>query len=172
MKCYGEHLFKSNGRCVDCDMHISEMLLDEPLRDLLAKPTVRVGVSVIIRSGDEVLLGKRLKSHGIGTWCTPGGHIEFGETPEQAARREVMEETGLYLPKVWSCLSLPYRNSFFPKENKHYITLYFEGEHEITSMPVAMEPEKCAEWLWFDRKDLPSPLFTDMCDALDPPSKE
>ena len=134
-------------------------------------PIVRVGVSVVIRRGDEVLLGKRLKSHGIGSWCTPGGHIEFGETPEEAARREIMEETGLELGKVSRSESLPYLNSPFPKEGKQYITLYLEGEY-IGGEPIAMEPEKCAEWSWFNRKNLPAPLFTDMKDALDPPNKE
>jgi hypothetical protein len=34
-----------------------------------------------------------------------------------------------------------------------------------------MEPEKCAEWIWFYKKQLPSPLFTDMRVALDPPEE-
>jgi 8-oxo-dGTP diphosphatase len=130
-------------------------------------PMVRVGVSVVIRKGNAVLLGKRLKSHGTGHWCTPGGHVEFGETPEQAARREVMEETGLQLGEIHPSKSLPYRNTFFPESKKQYITLYLEGEY-IGGKPVAMEPEKCAEWLWFKATDLPSPLFTDMRDALVP----
>lgn len=134
-------------------------------------PVVRVGVSVVIRRGDKVLLGKRLKSHGVGTWCTPGGHIEFGETPEEAARREVREETSLELGKVSRSESLPYLNTLFPTDGKQYITLYLEGEY-TGGEPVAMEPEKCAEWIWFGRKELPSPLFTDMKDALDPPEKE
>lgn len=131
-------------------------------------PVVRVGVSVIIRKGNLVLLGKRLKSHGTGCWSAPGGHIEFGETPEQAARREVREETGLELGKLRRSESLPYLNTVFG-ENKQYITLYLEGEY-TGGDPVAMEPEKCSEWLWFERTALPSPLFTDMRDALDPPA--
>jgi 8-oxo-dGTP diphosphatase len=130
-------------------------------------PIVRVGVSVIIRKGNRVLLGKRLKSHGIGCWCTPGGHIEFGETPEWAARREVREETGLELGKLWRSESLPYLNTIFEGDEKQYITLYLEGEY-TGGEPVAKEPDKCAEWLWFERGSLPSPLFTDMRDALDP----
>ena len=133
-----------------------------------AVPVIRVGVSVIIRRSDKVLLGKRLKSHGVGTWCTPGGHIEFGETPEEAARREVMEETGLELGAINRSASLPYLNTSFPADGKQYITLYLEGEC-VSGEPIAMEPEKCAEWLWFDKKQLPSPLFTDMKGALDPP---
>jgi 8-oxo-dGTP diphosphatase len=131
--------------------------------------TVRVGVSVVIRNGNFILLGKRLKSHGVGSWCTPGGHLEFGETPEQTARQEVMEETGLELGKISRSVSLPYLDTHFPDDDKQYITLYMEGEY-IGGNPVAREPEKCASWEWFDKKALPSPLFTDMLDALDPPN--
>lgn len=138
------------------------------LRSYCDKPVVRVGVSVVIRKDDTVLLGQRLRSHGTGRWCTPGGHIEFGETPERAARREVMEETGLELGKVRPSTSLPYLNTSFPEDGRQYITLYLEAEY-IGGDPVAMEPEKCAQWLWFNRKALPSPLFTDMRPALDPP---
>lgn len=126
---------------------------------------VRVGVSVVIRRGRDVLLGKRLMSHGVGRWCTPGGHIEFGETPEDAARREVMEETGLQLGRVRRSEVLPYLNTFFHEDGKQYITLYLEGEY-MNGDPVAKEPEKCAKWLWFPVDRLPEPLFTDMKDAL------
>ena len=44
----------------------------------------------------EVLLVKRKVEPGTGGWCLPGGFIEIGETPEQAALRELSEETGLH----------------------------------------------------------------------------
>lgn len=49
----------------------------------------KVGLSVIIRRKSKVLLGKRKNSHGAGTWCFPGGHLEYKES-----LRELKEETG------------------------------------------------------------------------------
>ena len=57
---------------------------------------VRVGVGIYIFNQEhQVLLGQRKSVHGYGCWCPPGGHLEFGETNEQAAIREVKEETNL-----------------------------------------------------------------------------
>lgn len=59
---------------------------------------IRVGVGVyIFNQKNRVLLGLRKSQHGQGTWCPPSGHMEYGETNEQAALREVKEETGLEL---------------------------------------------------------------------------
>ncbi len=44
-----------------------------------------------------VLLGRRRGARGAGSWAFPGGAVEEGETPWQAARRELQEETGLTL---------------------------------------------------------------------------
>ena len=60
----------------------------------------KVGVGVLIVSGSSVLLGKRRGSAGAGTWATPGGHLEFGESWAQCAVREVQEETGLTVTDV------------------------------------------------------------------------
>ena len=54
-----------------------------------------VGVGVIIRNGDHLLLMKRQNSHGDGTWSMPGGHLEYGESPQECAIREAEEEVGL-----------------------------------------------------------------------------
>lgn len=45
-----------------------------------------------------MLLGKRAGSHGDGTWAPAGGHLEFGESIEACARREVRQATGLPEP--------------------------------------------------------------------------
>ena len=62
-------------------------------RDYPARPLVGIGV-VLIKPG-AVLLVRRSKPPAGGTWSIPGGAQELGETAEAAARRELMEETGL-----------------------------------------------------------------------------
>ena len=54
-----------------------------------------VGVGAIILERDKILLEKRKNSPGKGKWSVPGGLVELGERIEQAAIREVKEETGL-----------------------------------------------------------------------------
>ena len=55
-----------------------------------------IGALCFIRNGDRVLLQLRADGlFGEGLWNAPGGHVEVGESPEEAAVREVREETGL-----------------------------------------------------------------------------
>ena len=54
-----------------------------------------VGLGVVLLRKETVLLVRRAKPPGIGTWSLPGGAQELGETAEAGARRELMEETGV-----------------------------------------------------------------------------
>lgn len=55
----------------------------------------RVGVGVILFRDDAVLLIRRGTPPRLGEWSLPGGGQELGETVEETARREILEETGL-----------------------------------------------------------------------------
>ena len=54
-----------------------------------------VGVAVILREGQTILLGRRARGRYKGAWSIPCGHLEWGEEVRSAARREFLEETGL-----------------------------------------------------------------------------
>ena len=58
-------------------------------------PWPRCGASAVIFRGPDVLLVQRGKGALRGLWSLPGGHIEPGETAHDAARREILEETGV-----------------------------------------------------------------------------
>ncbi len=117
---------------------------------------VKVGVGVfILNSKNEILFGKRKGSHGEGTWSLPGGHLEFGEEIITCAKREVKEETDLDINEIEI---LTITNDIFEKEAKHYITIFVKAKSFSGELKI-MEPNKCAEWKWFEWKNLPSELF-------------
>lgn len=118
----------------------------------------KVGVGVCVIKGDEVLLGQRLNAHGEGSWCFPGGHLEFGESWEACAKREVGEETGL---KIGNIAFAGVTNDIFEIENKHYVTIYMKADW-VNGEPEVLEPEKMIKWQWFSWDNLPQPLFIPM----------
>jgi 8-oxo-dGTP diphosphatase len=54
-----------------------------------------VGVGVVLIDEDRILLIKRGREPGRGLWAVPGGKVHLGEPMKEAARREMLEETGL-----------------------------------------------------------------------------
>lgn len=115
----------------------------------------RVGVGVFIFKDGKFLMGQRRGSHGEGTWSLPGGHLEFGETPEETAFRETQEETGMTIQNIrFGAVT----NDIFPEDNKHYVTLWMVSDWKEGS-PTITEPDKFIDQKWFDFDSLPSPLF-------------
>ena len=55
----------------------------------------RVAVGAVVFRNRKVLLVERGKPPGQGQWSIPGGSVELGETLQQAAGREILEETGI-----------------------------------------------------------------------------
>jgi 8-oxo-dGTP diphosphatase len=114
-----------------------------------------IGVGVLVWKDDRLLLGKRISAHRESSWQFPGGHLEFGETVEDCARREVAEEAGITI-----CNITPrgFTNDVFIDAEKHYVTLFVSSEH-LAGEPAVMEPDKCEQWQWFKWNELPQPLF-------------
>lgn len=115
----------------------------------------RVGVGIIIRKEQTVLLLRRRNVHGAGSWSTPGGHLDYGESPEECAIREAKEETDLDVSDVrFRAIT----NDVFEAEGKHYITIWMEGRY-TTGEPIVNAAYEMAEIGWFAWDALPEPLF-------------
>jgi 8-oxo-dGTP diphosphatase len=99
----------------------------------------KVGIGVIIIKDNKILLGKRRNAHGEGSWCYPGGHLEFGESWEECSRREVREEVGIEIKNL--CFGT-ITNDIFKNEHKHYITISMISDFESGEVTL-MEPNKC-----------------------------
>lgn len=57
-------------------------------------------LTVVPGPGDTVTFVHQMKGPYAGSWLLPGGGIERGETAEEAARREVFEETGCHVNRL------------------------------------------------------------------------
>ncbi len=121
------------------------------------RPLLLVGAAVLILDASERLL--LIKRTDNGSWGLPGGAMEPGETFEQTARRETLEETGLAIDEmavfdVFSGQELYYR---YPNGDEVYnvsvvyISQRVHGEIRLN----AREHEQHG---YFDLSDLPQPL--------------
>jgi 8-oxo-dGTP diphosphatase len=114
----------------------------------------KVGVGVMIWKDGKVLLHKRKGSHGAGEFSWPGGHLEFGESFEECAKRETMEEAGIEIENVQFLRLLNMKDY----KDKHYVDIGMIADWK-SGVPQIMEPSKCESWGWYNPAHLPEPLF-------------
>jgi 8-oxo-dGTP diphosphatase len=113
---------------------------------------VKVGVGVLVRKGDKVALVKRSGSYGFGTWSPPGGHVEFGESTIETARRETMEEIGTEIEN----LEVLGFTEDIAKDN-HYVTVWVRSDWASGELKIS--DTEFTESGFFKMDDLPEPLF-------------
>lgn len=80
-------------------------------------------IAFVVQDG-RMLLVKRAVDPQMGKWSMPGGFVDYGEDPRQAAMREVQEETGLDVRITHLIDALPPE----PGREPAIITLLFEAE--------------------------------------------
>lgn len=119
------------------------------------RPGVGIGV-VIVNEEGKILVGKRKGSHAR-FYSIPGGHLELGETFEEAAIKEIKEETSLEIinPRI---LCVTNNLKTYREEKVHYISIGLIV-NEFKGTPIITEPDKCESWLWVDPANLPQPHF-------------
>lgn len=125
------------------------------------KKRVGAGFGVILEKDGKILLGRRHPDpdkadsafRSAGEWSLPGGKLDWGETFEEGAIREVKEETGITIknPKVVSVHNCK-------NEHAHFMTVGLVAE-EWEGEAKVMEPDEIVEWGWFPINDLPQPRY-------------
>lgn len=112
-----------------------------------------LGAAVAIWRGEKVLLVERKAGPSAGSWAMPGGLVEVGETLEQAAVREVLEETALTIENpVFNRM----HEIIFPlpdgRIERHYVLAMFVARCEIGNA-VAGDDAGDVSWCSIDNLD-------------------
>lgn len=113
-----------------------------------------VSVDVVIIKDDTVLLVKRGVEPFKGFWAMPGGYVEWDESAEGAAAREVREETGLTVNNIQlvGVYSSPDRHP------KQVINILYVAEAEEGAL-LAADDAEAAKWFLFS--ELPDDMAFD-----------
>lgn len=127
------------------------------------KQRPKVGLGVMIFKDGRILLHKRKGSHGEGEYAFPGGHLEYMESFEDCARREIAEECGVEVENF----RFNYVATTTKYAPKHYVHIGLVADWK-SGEPKVLEPEKSdGEWGWYKLDNLPKPMFA-MCEfAID-----
>jgi 8-oxo-dGTP diphosphatase len=122
-----------------------------------------IGFGILMLKNGMVLLGQRhsdaakadSEMHGEGTWTFPGGKLHFGESFEEGAQREILEETGLKV-ELNDLKVISLTNDIV--SDAHFVTVGLLCEN-FSGEPQVLEPDEITVWKWFPVSDLPSPIF-------------
>lgn len=140
---------------------LKEMFANTP-KHIVAMPYPGVAIGVVVLHGESewLLLGKRKGELGTGQYSLPGGKVDFGETPLQAAVREVKEETNLDLDMEKVCFTTLVTNDYFPEEGKQFLCMYYIAVCKNPTELKVMEPDKVESWDWHNPETLPEPMWS------------
>lgn len=112
-------------------------------------PSVRLAVSCVVQDGDRFLLVERAHEPAKGQFAFAGGKVEPGESLEDAARRELLEETGIAAGEVTLLRELTVEGGF-------HLHVFFA--HSFTGVPEARDDAASVGWFTIEQmNDMPMP---------------
>ncbi len=122
---------------------------------------IGVSASFVVHDGKGNILLQRRGPNARdenGNWDVGGGAIEFGESIDNAVRREIKEELCV-IPKKIEFLTVYDAFRELNNEKTHWIAIIHAVEVDLKKVKIG-EPDKISEIGWFNSKNLPSPLHS------------
>ena len=109
--------------------------------------TPLAGVGAVVFHQNRVLLIKRGQPPNAGQWAIPGGRIKLGETLQQAAEREILEETGIRIKAGEPVFSFDLiQHDKQGQCELHYVVVDLTAEY-ISGEPIAGDDAAEARWI-------------------------
>ena len=109
----------------------------------------KFATTCIVERKGRILMIRRALQPGMGLWCMPGGYVDRGEVVEEAAAREVLEETGLVV-EVEGLVGL------FSEKGRPVIVAVFAAKETGGALQAGPEAQELG---FFSREDLPPLAF-------------
>ncbi|ENO81654.1 NUDIX domain-containing protein [Thauera mechernichensis] len=123
---------------------------------------IPVGVHVICEDAGGILLMRRAGTGFFdGLFSLPGGHVEPGESIGEAARRELLEETGLRVELG----DLRHVGTVHRRSDTNRIDFFVRAD-AFAGRPEIREPDKCDALDWHDPRCLPTQMVPYVRSAL------
>jgi 8-oxo-dGTP diphosphatase len=114
-----------------------------------------IGVPILVLNQEgKILMAERIKVYGSGLYGMPGGHVELSELAEEAAKRELLEETGLVAEEMEFVGVV----RELQKESYNFIHFGFlvkKYHGELKNV----EPNKSKDWEWISLDKLPENIL-------------
>ena len=117
---------------------------------------------VLDGSGGRTLLVR----HAALGWVEPGGHVERGEDPAQAAARELREETGVESVPLLASPAVVHAGVFPARNGQPAHQHWNLGYLFVVDESVVLQAEEGAPVAWFDIASIPSPAVADLAVVL------
>lgn len=122
------------------------------------------GVGVVVYNAERILLIKRAKEPNKGMWSIPGGAVELGETINQAAAREVLEECSIKI-KIERVLDAA-ENMVKDEKGRiryHYVIIDLIAKHVSGEIKAGTDAAACG---WFTPEEITGMNITPILRAM------
>lgn len=148
------------GTALTLQLHSGKLRHSCPNCEWVYFPDPKVAVAILIKKDEQVLLVQRMYDPRRGHWTLPSGFVDAGEDPQEAAKRECLEEIGLLIRDIQLL------DVIFGQEHPRgaSILIIYRAEIQSGALQAGDDANKAA---FFDIRNLPPLAFTSTQRILD-----